>query len=400
MNIMSIFNHLATWMWVFLALIVYAYVGYPMVIWALSRLLGKRPECADLAEEDLPYISLLIAAYNEEDEIGSRVQNALAMDYPREKLQVVIGSDGSTDATTEIVSMYAGQGVKLLDFEERRGKAAVLNAAVPGLDGEIVLFSDANTYNDPMAARKLVRWFRDPEVGAVCGRLILTDPETGRNADSLYWKYESFLKRCEGRMGAILGANGGIYAIRKELFAPIPADTILDDFVIPLRAKLREGCAIVYDYDAIAREETPANVKAEFHRRTRIGAGGFQCIGMLWRLLDPRRGWVAFSFLSHKILRWLCPFFMIGLVASNLLLVSSERPVYGYVLFGQACFYLGSALSAYIPSGKKVLKPLRLAAMFTSMNVALMFGFWRWLLGSQKGVWRRTPRLTEAEKAV
>src|SRR5262249_30950742 len=146
----------------------------------------------------------------------------------------------------------------------------------------------------------------------VCGRLVLTDPATGCNVDSYYWRYETFLKRCEGRLGALLGANGAIYAIRRELYTPIPGNTIVDDFVIPLRAKLRTGCRIVYDGDAVAREETPPNVGAEFHRRSRIGAGGFQSIGLLWRLLNPRSGWVAFTFFSHKILRWVCPFFLVA----------------------------------------------------------------------------------------
>ncbi len=284
----------------------------------------------------------------------------------------------------------ADRGIRLLDYAQRRGKASVLNSAFAELKGEIILLSDANTYIDPTAARKLVRWFQDPGVGAVCGRLVLTDPQTGRNVDSLYWKYETFLKRCEGRLGALLGANGAIYAIRRDLFAPIPPETIVDDFVIPLLAKLRTGCAIVYDGEAIAHEETPPDVGSEFHRRSRIGAGGFQSIGMLWRLLDPRRGWVAFTFLSHKVLRWTCPFFLVGMLVSNLLLVG--RPFYRNFLFCQLAFYLVSLVGAFVSGKFKALKLVRLATMFTSMNVALLFGFWRWLRGSQKGAWRRTAR--------
>src|SRR5205823_14619527 len=150
---------------------------------------------------------------------------------------------------------YAGRGIRLLDYSERQGKAAVLNSAFAELSGEIVLLSDANTQTDPAALRKIVRWFRQPAVGVVCGRLVLTDPRTGRNVDSLYWRYETFLKRCEGRLGALLGANGGIYAIRKAFFTPIPAGTVLDDFIIPLLAKLRTGCTILYDDEAVAQEE-------------------------------------------------------------------------------------------------------------------------------------------------
>ena len=390
----------ASCFWACLALIVYAYAGYPLMIWGLSRRFGRPAEVPDLGEVDLPPVSLLIAAYNEEAEIEDRLRNALAMDYPRERFEVVVGSDGSTDATARIVRRYADRGVRLLDYEQRRGKASVLNAAFPELRGEIVLLSDANTHNDPQAARKLIRWFRDPDVGAVCGQLVLTDPATGRNADSLYWKYETFLKQCEGLLEALLGANGAIYAIRRGLYTSIPAETIVDDFVIPLLAKVRTGCSIVYDYEAVAREETPPDVGSEFHRRSRIGAGGFQSIGMLWRLLDPRRGWVAFTFLSHKILRWLCPFFLLGLLASNVALLASDRPLYQYLLLGQVGFYLASLLAAFVPAGHGSLKPLRLAAMFTGMNAALLVGFWRWLWGTQKGAWRRTARQAETNGAA
>lgn len=240
----------------------------------------------------------------------------------------------------------------------------------------------------------MARWFGDPEVGAVVGRLVLVDPATGRNADGLYWKYETFLKRCEGRLGALLGANGAIYAIRRSLYEPIPPSTIVDDFVIPLLAKQRTGCGIVYDCEAIAVEESAPGVGDEFHRRARIGAGGYQAIGMLWRLLDPRRGWVAFAFLSHKVLRWLCPFFLIGAFVANLALVG--RPLYRGLLVAQVAFYAVAAATALVPARVRFLRPLRLTTMFASMNAALLVGFWRWLRGRQRAAWKRTARVGEA----
>jgi cellulose synthase/poly-beta-1,6-N-acetylglucosamine synthase-like glycosyltransferase len=390
------FIHLAAEvaLWGCFCLVVYAYVGYPLAVFCLSRWFGRQARAPRAADADLPSVTLLVAAYNEEADIEKRIETALMTDYPADRLEIIIASDGSTDATPEIVRRYAARGVRLLDYTERRGKSSVLNSAFPEARGDIVLLSDANTQLDPQALRRMVRWFQDPQVGVVCGRLVLTDPATGRNADGLYWKYETFLKKCEGRLGALLGANGGIYAIRKDLQKPIPPDTIVDDLVLPLQAKLRSGCAIVYESGAVAYEETPAAISSEFHRRSRIGAGGFQSIGLLGGLLHPRHGWTTFTFLSHKVLRWLCPFFLLGLLASNLLLLG--QPFYRGFLLGQAAFYLLSLLAAYLPPRPRFLKPLRLTTMFTGMNAALLVGFWRWVRGTQKGAWRRTARLEGA----
>jgi cellulose synthase/poly-beta-1,6-N-acetylglucosamine synthase-like glycosyltransferase len=384
--------------WACLALVFYAYFVYPLLIWCLARLFGRRKEIGAI-EGDLPTVSLLIAAYNESAVIEERVRNALAFDYPEDKLQIVIASDGSDDGTAEIVQRFADRGVVLLDYPVRRGKATVLNESIGELTGEIVLLSDANTFTDPGAVRNLVRWFRDPEIGVVCGRLVLTDPATGRNVDSLYWRYETFLKKCEGRLGALLGANGAIYAMRRALYTSIPGNTIVDDFVIPLRAKLRGGCRIVYDCEAVAREETPANVGAEFHRRARIGAGGFQSIGLLWPLLNPGNGWVAFTFFSHKILRWCCPFFLIAALVTNVALWHLQ-PIYWYLLVGQIAFYVTSFFAAFLPGQLRILKPLRLATMFTAMNAALFVGFCRWMRGNQRGTWKRTARVAQEGAAL
>jgi cellulose synthase/poly-beta-1,6-N-acetylglucosamine synthase-like glycosyltransferase len=383
--------------WVSLGAVLFTYIGYPVLVWFLARWFGRRPAAPADDGGAPPSVSLLIAAYNEAGVIDGRLQNALALDYPKGRLEIVVASDGSVDATARIVQGFAGRGVRLFHSPQRRGKAAALNDAFPRLTGDIVLLSDANTFTDSSALRRIVRWFRDPAVGVVCGRLVLTDPRTGRNADSLYWKYETFLKRCENRLGALLGSNGAIYAIRRVLFAPIPEQTILDDFVIPLQAKLRTGCRIVYECEAVAREETPADIRAEFRRRSRIGAGGFQSIGMLWKLLDPRRGWVALSFFAHKVLRWLCPFFLIGMAAANLLLC--DQPLYCGLLFAQVGFYLASLLAGLVPAEFRSLKPLRLSTMFTSMNLALLLGFWRWLRGTQRATWQTTLRPAPADGA-
>lgn len=383
-------------LWVSVVAVCYPYVLYPAIVYLLSRRFGKAKP-AELSDAELPTVSLLVAAHNEASVIEERVRNALAMDYPKGKLEICIATDGCKDDTAARVRPYLADGVTLIEYPVNRGKATVLNETIPQLTGEIVLLSDANTFTEPDALRKIVRSFRDPEVGAVCGRLVLTDPTSGKNADSLYWKYETFLKKCESRLGALLGANGGIYAIRKQLVSPIPSNTILDDFVIPLAATVRTGCRVVYDEDAVANEETPATVKAEFHRRSRIGAGGFQSLGLLWKLLNPARGWVAFTFFSHKLLRWVCPFFLISLFVSNLFLI--QVAPFTSLFFCQVAFYAAAGLLRLVPSSVRWVKPLRLTTMFASMNAALLVGFWRWVKGIRVGTWTRTDRTTAPQPA-
>jgi cellulose synthase/poly-beta-1,6-N-acetylglucosamine synthase-like glycosyltransferase len=287
--------------------------------------------------------------------------------------------------------------VRLLDFPERRGKAAVLNRSISTLSGEVVLLSDANTLIAPDAVKKLLRWFERPEVSCVCGRLVLTDPATGKNADGLYWKYETMLKRSEARLGALLGANGAIYAIRRDRYEPIPDGTIIDDFVIPLLSLIRRGGSVVYEPDALAFEETAPDVAAEFRRRCRIGAGGFQSLALLWPVLDPRRGWLAFAFFSHKLLRWLGPFFLLGMIAANLALAMAGPPFWRWTLASQALFY---TITLLIPPGTNPLsRPHRLMTMFTSMNIALLVGFWGWLTGRWSGIWTPTARPVAATES-
>ena len=378
-------------LWLCTAAVVYGYVVYPIAIWIFARCFGRPRLLPRLDSADtLPRVSLLIAAHNEEATIGDRLANALALDYPADKLEIVIASDGSSDGTAAIVAASGDPRVRLLDYPQRRGKAAVVNAAFHQLTGDIVVLSDANTLTDPAAVRHLVRWFAVPDVGVVCGRLVLTDPATGGNVDSVYWKYETFLKKCESRLGALLGANGAIYAIRRTLFTGIRRDTLIDDFVIPLVTRLRTGCAIVYDADAVAREETPAAIGSEFVRRTRIGTGGFQSVAVLWKLLNPANGWIAFTFLSHKIVRWLCPFFLIGAFVSNLLLM--RRSPYIATLAAQAALYVAAAAGTRFAGVGIASKTVRLTTLFAGMNLALLVGFYRWLTTEPEGVWSPTVR--------
>ncbi len=376
--------------WVSAAVVFYAYVGYPAVLRVLARgNVGPIPP-RTRADAGLPTVSVLIVAHNEEHIIRERLQNLLSLDYPAEKLELAIASDGSRDRTTAIVTEYAHRSIRLFAYEKNAGKAAALDATVPQLRGDLAVLSDANTMMDVHALRNLARWFDDPTIGVVCGKLVLTDPATGLNVDSMYWRYETFLKRYEGKIGGLLGANGAIYAIRRSLFPGIHSSTIVDDFVIPLVARIRSGCQIIYDESAIAFEETPPDIGMEFRRRARIGAGDFQSLALIGRIMNPRYGAVAFTFISHKLLRWLCPFFLIALAAANVVL--ADRGFYGFTLIAQAGLYSVALLGRFLSHRSAVGRLVRLATMFATMNAALLVGFFRWATSRQQGAWERTAR--------
>ena len=387
---MSMTHYLQAAFWLSAAIMVYAYAGYPVMIFCLGRRRGQ-PKRPAAAEGDLPTVSLIIAAHNEAAWIAARLRNALELDYPSEKLEVILASDGSTDGTNQAVRRFGHPRVRLLDFTQRRGKAAALNAAVPLARGELIMFTDANTFWDPAAARALAAWFRDPVIGVVGGKLQLIDSRTGNNVDSLYWRYETFVKQCEARLGVLLGANGAIYALRRSLYQPIPEDTIIDDFVIPLSAYLRTGCRMVYDASATAVEETPAQIRSEFGRRARIGAGGFQSIARLRGLMSLRHGWLAIAYVSHKVLRWFAPFAWIVLAASNVALVA--QPMYRTLLMLQLLYAAVALVGGHIRGQQLACRLARAASLFASVNLALLVGCWRWLAGRQRGTWQRTERL-------
>ena len=373
-----------------LLLTLYAYVAYPVCIWMLARCFPTGDRARQVAVEELPEVTLIVAAHNEEAVIERKICNSLALEYPPGRLSVVIASDGSVDATTEIAARYVDRGVRLLDYRQRCGKSGLLNVAIADTGGKILVLSDANTEYQPDAVRKLVRWFVDPSVDAVCGRLVLRDSEGGKNVNGVYWRCGTFLKGCEGRLGALLGANGAIYAIRRRAYVPVPNNTIVNDFVIPLLSKLRRRGRIVFDPAAVATEETALHIGSEFRRRARIGTGVYQSLPLLWPLLHPRHGWTAFAFLSHKVLRWMVPFFLLGMLVSNLLLL--EHAIFRAAMAAQAGVYGLALAGAYLPGRGLLSKLVRVLTMFIAMNLALLVGFSRWLTSPQTGAWQRTAR--------
>ncbi|MEI7907181.1 MAG: glycosyltransferase family 2 protein, partial [Bacteroidota bacterium] len=251
-------------------------------------------------------ISVIISAYNEESIIRQRIENLLSLDYPKEKVEILIGSDGSSDGTNAIAAEYASQNVTLIAFPDRRGKASVLNDLALKANNEILIFSDANTFYDKNVFKNFVRHFSDESIGGVCGYLQLrsSDDNSGGKGESFYWEYENRIKELEGNYHTTFGATGAIYAIRKHLFRPLPAAiAITDDFLIPMNV-VAQGYRIIYDKTVYGWEDSTESSMKEFHRKIRISAGNFNCLKDIIHLLHPKYGFIAFGFFSHKIIRW------------------------------------------------------------------------------------------------
>lgn len=397
---------MTTLLWLSLALVGFSYVGYPLVLvlWtglrdALDavRFLGAAPDRRAPADGDAawPKVTLLMSAFDEEDCIRAKVENCLALDYPPDRLEIVIGCDGCRDRTAELARAAGGGRVRVVELSPRAGKASVLARLVPAAQGELVLLTDANVMLDPGAVRAIARRFRDPDVGAVVGRLGLVAAGGAGREEGVYWRYETLLKYYEGRNGCVLGANGGLYAIRRLLFSPLAADTVVDDFVIPMRVAVR-GWKVTYAADAVAREETAGESRAEFARRARIGAGNWQALARHPELLDPRRGFLFFSFVSHKLLRWAAPLLLAVALAANAALAATSG-AWGYraLLAVQVAAYLLALAGGRAPARGRPPRLATAAHHFVAMNAALAVGFWRWIRGSQRPAWERTERVPQ-----
>lgn len=388
--------------WLAALAIVYTYFVYPVLLMILSALRqlradlryvsqggSRRPDPAAAAE--LPTVAVLVAAYNEERHIAERIRNLLALDYPADRLRIYIGSDGSADATNRLVDEAKHERIVFRPFEQRRGKPSVINDLASMAQEEILVFTDANTSFEPDAVTRLVRHFGDAGVGCVCGELRLVAGASNENPDNVYWRYERMLKFFEGRLGALLGANGGVYALRREHYRPIPPDTIVDDFTISVDL-IERGLRCHYDPEARATEEIPPRIGDEFRRRVRIGIGNYQALRRHVGLLNPRHGYAALAFLSHKCLRWFAPHCMVIALLTNIVLALAGSGFWQVMLALQLAFYLLAAIGHLAGRGGQVPRVLRLPVFFVSMNMALLIGFYRYLTGAFSGAWARSAR--------
>lgn len=373
--------------WIGFLGVLHTYVFYPLSLFLFAR---HSPPVPD-EPTDWPKISLLIAAYNEETHIAAKIQNSLAFDYPPEKLEVLIGSDCSTDRTVEFIKTNPDPRIRLTEMQKRSGKTGVLNELVKKAQGDILFFTDANTFIDKTAARKIVRHFGDPDVGAVCGRNDMIPPAGAPEVrgENYYRRFETFLKTLESNLGGMTGAFGAFYAIRRDLFHPFLCDGSNDDIVILLHA-LKQGKRVIFEPAARSFEETGASLGEEFRRRIRTGAANFQTLAVTGHMIQARYGATAYTFFSHKVLRWVCPFLLLFVLAGSLLLQGIL--FYKIVLWVQIIGYslgflagLGNLIGVHLPG-------LILIYHFTILNVAFLLGFFGWIRGSRQVIWERTER--------
>ncbi len=356
--------------WSLIGLAFYVYAGYPALLAAIGLLRGARR--VQVGAADRP-VTLIVSAYNEEAVIAEKLRNSLDLDYPRALLQITVVSDASSDRTDEIVRGFSGDSVELLRMTERAGKTAGLNEAVRRARGEILVFSDANAMYRPDVLKIMVRNFADPHVGGVVGQSrYYTGTLQSERSEGLYWQYETAIKRLETCIGSVVGGDGAIYAIRRSLYAPMPAD-FLSDFVNPLQI-VKSGYRFIYEPAAQSFERAGDSLDKEFRRKVRIVNRAWRATLAMRALLNPLRfGFFAIELLSHKFLRWLMPVFMIGILACNAWLWGRSA-IYVALLCLQGLFYACALAGHVLRNRPKPPKLLAVPYYFCLVNLASAIG--------------------------
>ena len=370
--------------WVSIVTIIYTYIGYPLLLFLISKF-AKRPVDK---KPILPTVTILIAAYNEEKVIEQRIRNCLALDYPKDKLEVLVTSDGSTDRTNEIVRQFSKQGVKLINSPTRKGKAHALNLAIAQAKGEIVVFADARQVYDKDAIKELVANFNDRQVGAVSGELHLLDGTKTPIGEGVrtYWEYEKFLRKRESMIHSSIGTTGAIYAIRKELFTTIPENTILDDFIIPMRI-VQKGFRVIFDSSAKAYDRAFSKARQEFTRKVRTLAGNLQAFLLIRNMFNPFQCKIALQLISHKLLRLVVPYLLMIVFIINFFLIS--QPLYKFIFALQLLFYASALVGLFSQNSKYNHKICKLCYTFSLLNLAVVVGCWRFIRNKQSSAWEK-----------
>ena len=382
--------------WISLFLIFYTFFGYGLLLFVLVKLKrifspGKRKE---YRFDDLPSCTLIVAAFNEQEFMEAKIANTLALRYPASKLEFIFVTDGSSDQTPEIVSRFPQ--IKLLHQPERKGKIAAVHRAIQQVTSDLIVFTDANTFLNEDALVHLCRHYADDKVGAIAGekRVMVDEAADATAGEGFYWKYESKLKEWDSELYSVVGAAGELFSIRRNLYEPVSANSVLDDFMISMRIA-EKGYVIVYEPEAYAMESSSANISEELKRKIRIAAGGIQSVIWLKSLLLPFKFPVlSFQYISHRVLRWtITPFLMILVLILNLLLIWQEPGfIYKLLLAAQILFYLSAYLGKVLELRKLRVKVLFVPYYFCVMNYAVLAGQIRYFFGGQSVIWEKAIR--------
>ncbi|MGE0020623.1 MAG: glycosyltransferase family 2 protein [Draconibacterium sp.] len=387
--------------WILLALLVYTYLGYALLLFMLVKI--KRIFASNrknvTGEVFEPEVCLFVTAYNERDFVKQKVENSFSLDYPKEKIQYLWVTDGSDDGTPELLRAWPQLEVHHLD--ERRGKMHAMNRGVKFVKAPIIIFSDTNTVLGNQSIREIVASFSNPEVGCVAGEKRIVEKKSDAAAgagEGLYWKYESWIKKMDAELNSAVGAVGELFAIRTELFEEVEPDTLLDDFLISLRIA-QKGYKIDYTPNAFAEETASLNVKEELKRKIRIAAGGVQTIFRLKGLFNPfKNGVLTWQYLSHKVLRWtFAPISLFLILPVNLLLVlqSTQQPMihfYTSFLWFQLLMYVLAIVGWYLENRKLHFKWFFVPYYFVVINYTSIRGMLRYFKGKQSVAWEKSKR--------
>lgn len=369
--------------WLSVVTLVYTYAGYPFILFCLSSVFRQ----ASAQPGYTPFLSVLIAAYNEEGGIKKKIEQTLELDYPAHKLEILVLSDGSTDGTDDIVRSFSDSRVRLVRVNDRKGKTNAQNEGVLQAHGDVLVFSDATTIYHRQALRYLAWNYVDPGVGAASGRYQYFDPKGGSPTGLgtvAFWNYENFIKKMQSAIRTISGCCGCIYSVRREAYTPLASD-VISDLVQPLHV-IRKGYRVVFEDRALAFEETTQSASEEFSMRVRVVTRGIRGLLSVPALLMPWRfGWVSFQLWSHKVVRWLVPFFLLSLFYSNVLLWRNAG--YRFFLAIQAAFYLLTVISLIVPV-QRLWKPLGVPLYFCTLNAAALFSVIEVLRGKKYVIWQ------------
>lgn len=383
-------------LWISLFIVAYTFVGYGVLLFfivKLKRLFIKPFQFKD--QSILPTVTILIAAWNEEDMIVEKIHNTLALDYPKEKLQVIFITDGSTDQTPELIKPFTS--VTLLHSDVRAGKMAAIKRAIPYANGEIMVFTDANTFLNDRAIKELVKHYQNLKVGAVAGekRIFVDEKADASSAgEGFYWKYESKLKAWDYELYSNVGAAGELFSIRTELYQPVESDTIIDDHMIAMRIA-ENGYIIAYEPNAYATETASANTGEELKRKIRIAAGGIQSILRLKKAANPFYYPIfTFQYISHRVLRWtITPFLLLfAFVLNAVIAYQTDSGFYKILFLLQVTFYMLSLMGLLFEQKNIKIKAFFIPYYFCLMNYAVVAGMIRFYQKNQSAAWERSKR--------